>query len=309
MRIGLLCATRRGYRVLETLIALLPEARLVVFSFREQPGEPPFMDDIRALTLAHGGEFVEVRQLGGRRWERIWAAAPIDLLLVVSWRYMVPAEVYSRPWLGTFVFHDSLLPAYRGFGPTVWAIVNGEDHTGVTLFAIAAEVDAGEIVAQQRVPIGPDETIAEVLERVTERYLDLLTRYLPRLLAGDAPRVAQDHARATFTCRRLPEDNRIDWSAPTTAIYNLVRAVTAPYGGAFTTLDGQRLIVWAARPLQPARRYVGRVAGRVVEIRPGEGTVVLTGDGALLVTRVQLDGQEPVCAAEILNSVSQTLGR
>lgn len=76
------------------------------------------------------------------------------------------------------------LPEYRGFSPTVWAIINGEDHTGVTLFKIAEEVDAGDIVDQERVPIGPDDTIAVVIERVTQTYLDLLERNLDGLING-----------------------------------------------------------------------------------------------------------------------------
>lgn len=305
MHIVLLGATRRGCRVLEKLIALAPDAELTVFSFREEPHEPPFLDDMRALAEAHGAQFYAARRIGAQR--EFWAATPVDLMLVVSWRYLIPAEIYRRPARGTFVFHDALLPEYRGFAPTVWAMINGEDHTGATLFAIADAVDSGDIVAQQRVPIAPDATIAEVIEDVTQAYLDLLQANLPALLAGTAARTPQDQRRATFTCKRLPDDNRLDWTQPTTSLYNLIRAVTAPYPGAFTTLAGRKLIVWAARPVE--RRYVGRVPGRVVEVRPGEGSVVLTGDGALLITEVQLDGEPRVGAADVLNSLAQTLGR
>jgi len=308
MRIALLCATRRGYRALEKLIACRPEVERVVFSFREEAWEPPFLDDIRRLTLESGGQFFEARQVGSHKLSSFWESTPVDLMLVVSWRTMIPPHVYRRPRLGAFVFHDSLLPEYRGFSPTVWAILNGEDHTGVTLFEIAEGVDSGDIVDQVRVPIGADDPIASVLERVTETYLALLERNLDRLLAGAAPRRPQDHARATYTCRRLPEDNRIDWSAPTVPVYNLVRAVSTPYPGAYTYLEGRRLRVWEVRRLPDAPCYVGRVAGRVVEVRRGEGSVVLTGDGALLLTRVQPEGGEAVCAADLLHSLGQTLG-
>jgi methionyl-tRNA formyltransferase len=309
MRIALLGATRRGHLFLEKLASLAPDAELLVFSFREEPWEPPFLDDLRALTLARGGQFFEAKQLGSPRWTPVWESAPVDLMLVVSWRYMLPPTVFRRPRLGTFVFHDSLLPEYRGFAPTVWALLNGEDHTGVTLFEIAESVDSGDVVDQQRVPIGPDDAIGVVLERVTEAYLQLLERNLGALLSGQAARRSQDEARATYTCKRLPEDNAIDWSAPTERIFNLIRAVSAPYPGAYTTLQGERLRVWAARRLVPERRYVGRVPGRVAEVRQGEGAVVLTGDGALLLTQVQRDGGPVVGAAEILNSPAQTLGR
>lgn len=308
MRIAVLCATRRGYRFLEKLSALQPHCELAVFSFREDPWEPPFLDDIRRLTEAKGGAFFETRNVAEQPGPAFWDRAPVDLMLVSSWRYLIPASVYRKPRLGAFVFHDSLLPGYRGFAPTVWAIINGEDHAGVTLFEMADEMDSGDVVAQKRIAIGPDDTIAEVVERVTQAYLELLERNLPGLLDGTAPRVAQDQSGATYTCKRLPGDNRIDWAGATRDIYNLIRAVGAPYPGAFSTFSGATLRVWAARRLTGWRRYVGGTPGRVVEVRPGEGTVVLTGDGALLLTRVEIEGRGIVCAADVLNRLDHTLG-
>lgn len=309
MRIALFCATQRGLRFLNRLAALVPDAGLEVFSFREEPTEPPFLDTIRQATLDHGGRFHEAKQVGSGHWREYWETTPADLIFVVSWRYLIPASIYERARLGAFVFHDSLLPAYRGFSPTVWAIINGEDHTGATLFHMADDVDSGDIVAQQRVPIGPDETIAEVMETVTQTYLRLLETSLPALLEGTAPRVPQDHSRATFTCKRTLEDNEIDWNAPAEEIYNLIRAVTSPYPGATTTLDGQRIHIWSASRLPDFKRYVGRIPGRVVEIWPGRGSVVLTGDGALLITEVSVSGGDRRRGDEALNRLSHTLGR
>lgn len=309
MRIALPCATRRGYRFLQRLVELRPDCQLVVFSFPEDPWEPSFRDDIRELTLSCGGQFVEARRLDNASLASFWETTPVDLMMTVNWRYLIPASVYRRPRLGTFVFHDSLLPEYRGFSPTVWAIINGEDHTGVTLFEMADSVDAGDILDQERISIGPDDTISVVMERVTEAYLMLLERNLRRLLDGTAPRFPQDHTKATFTCKRLPEDNLIDWTQPSERIYNLIRAVTAPYPGAYTYFEGKKLTVWSAQRLPDFPCYIGRVPGRVVEIQPGIGTVVLTGDGALLLTSVQLEGQDVTCAADVVNRITHTLGR
>ncbi len=309
MRIALLCATRRGFLVLEKLFRLAPDAEIIVFSFREEPWEPPFLDDIRQMAMAKDAQFFETKQVGSRRWIPFWESTEIDLVLVASWRYMIPPSVYQRPRLGTFVFHDSLLPKYRGFAPTVWAMINGEDHTGVTLFEIAEEVDAGDIVDQQSVSIGPEDPIAAVMERVSQTYLDLLERNLHRLLEGSAPRSPQDHTLATFTCKRIPEDNQIDWSTSSQSIFNLIRASSSPYPGAFTYLADQKMYIWSAQMLPNFRPHVGRIPGRVIEVRPGEGSVVLTGDGAILLTRVQMEGAEIVCAANALASLSQTVGR
>jgi methionyl-tRNA formyltransferase len=308
MQIVLMCATRRGYLFLERLGQLLPEGICTVFSFRETPWEPPFMNDIRELTLSRGGQFIEATRVAGPELDQFWESTAVDILFAVSWRYMIPSRIYNRARLGAFVFHDSLLPEYRGFSPTVWAVANGEDHTGVTLFEIAEDVDSGAIVDQKRVSIGADDDIAFVMERVTQTYLDLLERNLPALVAGKAERHPQDHSKATYACKRLPEDNEIDWTAPSAAIHNLVRAVTAPYPGAFTYLGGKKMRVWSARRLANAHRYVGGVPGRVVEVKPGEGSVVLAGDGPLLLTKIELETGGIVCAADILNSLNQTLG-
>ncbi len=303
MRIALFCATQRGYRVLQKLIELAPQADLLVFSFREEPWEPPFLDDIRTLAESHGAQFVETKQVA--RWGSLWDTTPVDLMLAVNWRYIIPASVFQRA--PAYVFHDSLLPAYRGFSPTVWAMINGEDHTGVTLFEMVEDYDRGDIVGQERVPIAPADTIDLVTYRVTDAYVRVLEKYLPALLNGTATLIPQDEAQATYTCKLLPEDFRIDWSWPTSRIDNLIRAVTAPYAGAYTTLNGQKLTIWAAQPV--AAPYVGRIPGRVINMDAASGVTILTGDSALLLTRVQLDGHDPAPAAEVVNRISFTLGR
>ena len=306
-RIALLCATRRGLRFLEKLIQLAPASDLLVMSFHEDPDEPRFLDDIRRTALAHDATFVEGKSVADARHRGLWEE-PLDLLFAVNWRYMVPRAIYPLPRRGSFVIHDSLLPEYRGFAPTVWAIVNGETATGATLFEMADAVDAGAIVDQRRVPITPHDTIGTVSERVTDAYLSLLEVNLPALLAGTAPRRSQDESAATYTCRRLASDGVIDWCAPSRRIYDLVRGVTKPYWGARTTLDSRALRIWETRLLPDGASYVGRVPGRVVDVRTGVGAVVLTGDSTLLVTKVQAEG-DIVCATDIITSLSQTLGR
>jgi len=187
-------------------------------------------------------------------------------------------------------------------------MINGESQTGVTMFHLAEQMDAGDIIDQVAVPIGPDDTIREVMDRVTEAYLYLLEKNLPLIKRGQAPRKPQEHPLATYTCKRMPQDNEIDWSATTDTIYNLIRAVTRPYPGAFTWYKGRKLIIWSTSPLRENRRYVGRIPGRVVEIRRREGVVVLTGDGHLFVKSVQLEGEQEKCATELITSITCRLG-
>ncbi len=309
MRAVILCATKRGYQFLERFSELAPDIDLTVISFKEEPWEPPFFEDIRNLTNRLGGQFVQGEFLGSEKWTSFWETTPFDIIILVSWRYYVPKSVYQRARIGAYVFHDSLLPEYRGFAPTVWAIINGEDHTGVSIIEMAEEIDAGNILDQQKVPINPDDTINIVMEEVTEAYLYLLEKNIKGLISGELPYTIQDHTKATFTCKRLPLDNLIDWSASAKQIYNLIRAVTFPYTGAYTYLDGKRLRVWGAKRWSNGKKFVGFVPGRVIEIKSGEGSIVLTGDGALLLTQVQFDDGYVVNASGVLTKLSQTLGR
>jgi methionyl-tRNA formyltransferase len=145
------------------------------------------------------------------------------------------------------------------------------------------------------------------MERVTAAYLGLLERNLAALLEGTAGRRETDASAATRARRRVPADNAIDWSLPAVRVHDLIRGVTCPYPGAFTTLGGRELRVWSAARLERAPGDVGP-PGRVQEVRPGEGAVVSTGDGALLVREVQLEGEGPRNASEVLTSPSMVLG-
>lgn len=307
MHIVILCATWRGYLFLKKLFELAPSHGIIevsVFSFKEEPWEPLFLDSIRALTLNQNGQCFEAKNL--ESLSSFWESTQVDLILVVSWRYIVSSKISQKARLGTFVFHDSLLPKYRGFSPTVWAILNGEKQTGVSLFEMTEKFDAGSIVTQASLPIHEDDSIAIVMEKVTELYLSLLEKNLSGLLSGTAPRLAQDHSIATYTCKRLPEDNLIDWKNSTTDIYNLIRAVSPPYPGAYTYLNSKKLVVLAAQRIE-GYQYVGKVPGRVVQILPGQGSVVLTGDGYLMITKVMLESGAVTSAADVLTSLSQTL--
>lgn len=301
-KITLLAATDRGLRVLQTLREAAPDADLTVSSFREETFEPPFFEQIRKTAESLGAGFVE--------WDALKQATQLDcdLLLAVSWRFLVPDELRSSARRGAFVFHDSLLPRNRGFAPTVWSIVNGEPSTGVTLLKMAREADRGDIIDQVEVPMAADEYIDEILKRVTDAYLALLRSNLHALLTGSYRCVPQREHEATHTCKRLPEDNEIDWTLPTRTIWNLIRAASHPYPGAFSDLHGRRLTVWRATPPGGGARYAGRVPGRVVEF--GDfGASVLTGDGILAIQTVEVDGGGEQPAQDVLNRLSFTLGR
>jgi methionyl-tRNA formyltransferase len=157
-----------------------------------------------------------------------------DYIFSFYYRRMLPPEILKKARKGAFNMHGSLLPKYRGRAPVNWAILKGETETGATLHEMTAKPDAGRIVDQERVKIGPDETAIEVFRKVTDAAEKVLARKMDSFLQGKIDLRPQDLAQGSYFGGRTPEDGRIDWSRSAREIHNLVRAVAPPYPGAFT---------------------------------------------------------------------------
>jgi methionyl-tRNA formyltransferase len=179
---------------------------------------------------------------------RIATLAP-DFLFSFYCRQMLKAPLLALAPRGALNMHGSLLPKYRGRAPVNWAVLHGERRTGATLHYMADKPDAGDIVAQQAVPILPDDTAHEVFDKVTVAAEICLDAVLPALLAGTAPRYPNDIAHGSYFGRRTPADGCIDWQKSALEIHNLVRAVAPPYPGAHTTVGGDAARVLRTRVL------------------------------------------------------------
>lgn len=298
---------RHGLELLKRLLAAGESPRLAYILEEDRHEQERRCSEIAELCTAHSIPHRITKKVGASSVVEISTLEP-DLIAVMGWRSIIPPEILRIPRFGCVNLHDALLPAYRGFAPINWAIINGESRTGVSLFYLDEGMDSGPIIAQRQITIGPNDTAADVYARVTRASVDLMAEYVPMLVRSKLPAEPQDEAAATYTCSRSPEDGLIDWSARTRQIYDLVRALAYPYPGAFTVLDTARLTIWKARPVESSRHYVGRIPGRVVALKP-DGVEVLTGDGILHLERVQLEGREPQAAQDVLRSVRATLGR
>ena len=223
---------------------------------------------------------------------RIRALAP-DFLFSFYYRAMMGAELLAVPRRGALNLHGSLLPRYRGRAPINWVLVNGETETGVTLHYMDEKPDHGDVVLQRTIPIAFTDTAETLFRRVAAETRLLLHEALPLLAKGKARRVPQDHRQASYFGRRGPEDGRIDWCWPALRVYNLVRAVTRPYPGAFTAIDGRRLLVWWGLPAARRPGDGNTAPGTVLGARQG-GVAVAAGEGAFVVIEAQTEGRTPV---------------
>lgn len=309
MRIVFIGGTKRGYLALKSLIE--NHAHVVcILSLRQDEHElERYEQPIRELADRHQIPCHESKWLSERDYAGLVAEARPDLGFVVGCRVLLAKAIYQIPNLGTLALHDSLLPEYRGFAPLNWSIINGRDHTGVTLFYLNESMDGGDILAQKRVVIGPRDEGPVVYNRICEATVDLVLNAVSLFERGNPPRKSQQAFEGSFTCARVPDDGLIDWKDSTANIFNLVRALAHPYPGAFTFYQGEKLTVWKAEPAESPAPYVGRISGRVVKIARSAGWAdVLTGDGILRLRQVQRLDQARQPAAEVLTSIRGTLG-
>ncbi|MBL9203221.1 MAG: formyltransferase [Opitutaceae bacterium] len=221
--------------------------------------------------------------------ERIAALAP-DLILSVYYRHMIGTKILALPRLGAWNMHGSLLPRYRGRAPINWAVLHGEPRIGMTLHRMVKSADAGAIVDQEGVDIGPRDTAEQAFRKAMPCARAVLARQIDALLAGAARETPQDDAEATYFTGRKPEDGRIDWTQTSRQIFNLIRAVTDPYPGAFTDVAGARLMVWWAEPDSRATGGRRGTPGEILSVAP---LVVATADGALELTKTEWRGVAP----------------
>ncbi len=234
--------------------------------------------------------------------QQLYELAP-EVIVIIAYGQIIPARLLGIPKRGWINLHASLLPKYRGAAPINWAIVNGETRTGLTTMRIDPGMDTGEMLVQQELAIGADETAPELAARMAEAGAPLMVKTLRGLVDGTVTGRAQNHAAATLAPPLKREDGRIDWTRPATEIYNRMRGF-APWPGAYTEFRGQTCQL-RGKPVCDEKAEVA--AGTILA---GRGTVrVVCGGGSLLeLSHVKLEGRKEVTAAEFANGARLQAG-
>lgn len=282
-----------GVRCLAVLLAQGVEVALVV-THQDNPTETIWFESVAELAARHRIPVITPDDPNEPAIvARIAALAP-DFLFSFYYRQMLKAPLLAIPPRGAWNMHGSLLPRYRGRVPVNWAVLQGERATGATLHRMLEKPDAGGIVAQQAVPILPDDTAHEVFQKVTVAAEIALDGVLPRLLDGSAVEQPQNLAQGSYFGGRKPEDGRIDWRQPAQAIHNLVRAVAPPYPGAFSdTLAGRLRVLRSFLPAAPFPALPPPPAAAVEAVLYADNGVLWArcGDGrSLRLLAAELDG-------------------
>jgi methionyl-tRNA formyltransferase len=242
-----------GVRCLAVLLETGLEVPLVV-THRDDPGENRWYGSVADFARGKGLSVLESPSTDAI--EKQTRQIRPDLIFSFYYRSLLPVSILKLAPRGAFNMHGSLLPKYRGRAPLNWAILKGETETGATLHEMVEKPDAGRIVDQQAIPIGPDETAVEVFAKLTGAAELVLRRNIQSFIKGKITLKPNDLSKGSYYGRRTPEDGRIDWSRSAAEIHNLVRAVAPPFPGAFCDFEGGVLKVFRTRmenrnPLPP----------------------------------------------------------
>ena len=257
-----------GVHCLKALLAAGIQVELVV-THQDDPNENVWFGSVIQLCSEQHIPYVtpsagELNHL----IPQLQAIAP-DYIFSFYYRNMIPAEILACAKIAALNMHGSLLPKYRGRAPVNWAILHGETKTGASLHVMEVKPDAGDIVGQSEVSIGPNETATEVFAKVSQAAVKVMQSALPELIQGNVPRKANNLAQGSYFGGRKPADGQIHWNQTAFQVHNLIRAVAPPYPGAFTDWEGQTRIV-ARSSLQgpfPEKLDLGAQGIQVVDNR------------------------------------------
>jgi len=250
---------------------------------------------VKKYALDKGLKILQPEKLKNPQFLEELQSLQADLQIVVAFR-MLPELVWNMPPMGTVNLHGSLLPQYRGAAPINWAVINGEKETGVTTFKLQHDIDTGNILLQERFPIGEKETAGEVHDKMKDIGAQLVVKTIEGLVAGTLTEQPQPmnpslkHAPKIFT-----DTCRIDWDQSIESIYNLIRGLS-PFPTAFTQLDGKMLKIFraekdATKPSHPPGQYD---TDKKTYLR------FAAADGYIHVTQLQLEGKKKLNIKEFL---------
>ncbi len=257
----------------------------------------------KACCEAHGIPVVQPTKLNDGAFEAWLREQRPDLCAVAAYGRLLKQPLLDVPPLGWLNMHPSLLPRYRGPSPIQSAILNGDEVTGVTIMRVSLEMDAGDILLQEEMPIRSDDTAATLSERLAELGAHLLVQGVGLVARGEAVFTPQDESRAVY-CRLFEKrDGLIDWTQPARRVHNLVRAAQ-PWPAAHTPFQGEPLRILRTEPLDAAD---AGAPGEVISV-DAEGFVVRAGEGAVRVLRVQPAGKRDMSAAEFVRGRRLTPG-
>lgn len=287
------------------LKALLKKVDIVgVVAHPEDPEDGVCYESVYKFALKH-----DIRVIRGRgkdsQVKDFLVSCNVDLIWVTDYRYMLPEDILAIPGNGGVNLHPSLLPKYRGRAPVNWAIINGDEEIGLTAHFLTSGMDDGDIIKQLSCKLSKGEDVGDALDKLMPLYDVLTSQVIQSFIDENVSCYKQNEAFATICKARKPDDGEINWQQSATQIMNLIRAVAAPYPGAFTKLQGTRVYIWKVeltcdKQYEQGKKRAGTILNVIEDtlvIVCGENTVKVTNytfekKGKIPINKGMLFGQE-----------------
>jgi len=259
---------------------------------------------VKEAALVHGLTVLQPEKVRDSAFVDQLAALRPDVIVVVAFGQILPLAILELPPLGCVNVHASLLPRYRGAAPIHWAVINGEQETGITTMFMDSGMDTGDMILQVSLPIGSNDTTGMVHDALKELGAEVLAQTLDLLAQGVAPRIPQDHEQATYAPRLTREIERINWNGSATAVHNLIRGLN-PWPGAYCLRQGQPLKIWRSEVVNPTA--VSGRPGEIIDLE-GDGFVIQTGLGLIKIKEVQPEARKRMHAQAFVSGYGLSVG-
>ena len=232
-----------------------------------------------------------------------------DIILVAAYGKLLPKAILDMPKFGCINVHASLLPKYRGASPIQWAVLNGDEKSGVTIMHMAEEMDTGDIILTEEVVLAKDETAGSLHDKLAEIGGPLLISAMDALETGRAPRIRQNHEEATYVKMLEKTMGNLDFSWPAVQLERFIRGLN-PWPTAYTKLDGKLFKLWKAETVPEedvVKESKSFEPGTIVSVGK-DSFDVLTGEGLLRVRELQIEGKRKMTAEEFLRGFKLEVG-
>lgn len=260
---------------------------------RKQLLTPP---PVKALALQHDLLVLQPEKLSGSpEMQKVLDLEP-DLIVTAAYGQYVPTKLLEAPTFKAINVHASLLPKYRGAAPIHYALLNGDEKTGITLMYMEKEMDAGNIISQREIAIADEDDTGSLFEKLSIVGRDLLLDTLPAIFAGTNEAIEQDEADVSFSPMISKEQEKIDWTQTARAIFNHVRALR-PAPGAYTLLEGERFKIWDTEALSDVS---DQVPGTILKVAKEELWVTCGAGTVLSLKEVQPAGKKRLAIQQFL---------
>lgn len=291
--------------ILEKIIEAGHEVTLVVTQPDKPKGRGNTMQfpPVKECALAHGLEVFQPVKIRDTQNIEFLRKKEADIFIVAAFGQILPKTILDMPRYGCVNVHASLLPKYRGASPIQWAVINGDEISGVTTMRMDVGVDTGDMIAKKELRLAPDETGGSLFDRLAQLGAELCVQTMDMIEAGTAVYTPQNHEIATHTSMIRKELGAIDWSKPAEEIERLIRGLN-PWPSAYTRLEGKSFKIWRAKVLDESQEY----EPGCILVRNQKELIVQTGCGLLQLLEVQLEGKKRMEADAFLRGYSIETG-